>query len=65
MEARYARRKTELLQDCEVIPEIFDQVIPRLTAQTIRHFEELRQAGGKIRTSVRQILQSLGPLSGI
>ena len=30
MEARYARRKTELLQDCEVPPEIFDQVIPRL-----------------------------------
>ena len=30
MEARYARRKTELLQDCEVTPEIFDQLIPRL-----------------------------------
>lgn len=30
MEARYARRKTELLQDCQVAPEIFDQVIPRL-----------------------------------
>ena len=30
MEARYARRKTELLQDCEVTPEIFDPVIPRL-----------------------------------
>lgn len=30
MEARYARRKAELLQDCQVAPEIFDQVLPRL-----------------------------------
>lgn len=30
MEARFARRKTALLQDCQVAPEIFDQVIPRL-----------------------------------
>lgn len=30
MEARYARRKNALLQDCQVAPEIFDQVIPRL-----------------------------------
>ncbi len=30
MEARYTRRKNELLQDCQVAPEIFDLVIPRL-----------------------------------
>lgn len=30
MEARYAQRKTELLQDCQVEPEVFDQVIARL-----------------------------------
>lgn len=30
MEARYARRKNELLQDCQVAPDIFDQIIPRL-----------------------------------
>ncbi len=30
MEARYARRKNALLQDCQVAPEIFDQVLPRL-----------------------------------
>ena len=35
MEARYVRRKNELLQDCQVAPDIFDQVIPRL-----HHFME-------------------------
>ncbi len=30
MEARFARRKRDLLQGCQVAPEIFDQVIPRL-----------------------------------
>jgi SRSO17 transposase len=30
MEARYAFRKTQLLEECQVAPEIFEQVIPRL-----------------------------------
>jgi hypothetical protein len=30
MEARYATRKQQLLAECEVAPEIFDQVMPRL-----------------------------------
>jgi SRSO17 transposase len=30
MDARYAFRKTQLLQECQVVPEIFEQVIPRL-----------------------------------
>jgi SRSO17 transposase len=30
MEARYALRKTQLLAACQVVPEIFEQVIPRL-----------------------------------
>jgi SRSO17 transposase len=30
MEARYAFRKTQLLDACQVAPEIFEQVIPRL-----------------------------------
>ena len=30
MEARYAFRKTPLLDECQVAPEIFEQVIPRL-----------------------------------
>jgi len=30
MDARYAFRKNQLLQECEVAPEIFEQVIPRL-----------------------------------
>jgi SRSO17 transposase len=30
MEARYAFRKTPLLEECQVAPEIFEQVIPRL-----------------------------------
>lgn len=30
MEARYARRKSELLQECQITPEIFDQIVPRL-----------------------------------
>jgi SRSO17 transposase len=30
MEARYAFRKTPLLEACQVAPEIFEQVIPRL-----------------------------------
>jgi SRSO17 transposase len=30
MEARYAFRKTQLLNECQVAPEIFEQVIPRL-----------------------------------
>lgn len=31
MEARYAIRKHQLLEECQVAPEIFDQVMPRLT----------------------------------
>ena len=31
MEARYATRKQQLLAECQVAPEIFDQVLPRLT----------------------------------
>src|SRR5215475_13258687 len=31
MEARYATRKQQLLAECQVDPEIFDQVLPRLT----------------------------------
>jgi SRSO17 transposase len=31
MDARYALRKNQLLQECEVAPEIFEQVIPRLS----------------------------------
>ena len=30
MDARYALRKTPLLDECQVAPEIFEQVIPRL-----------------------------------
>ena len=30
MDARYAIRKSQLLEECQVAPEIFDQVIPRL-----------------------------------
>jgi SRSO17 transposase len=32
MEARYALRKTPLLAECQIAPEIFEQVIPRLYA---------------------------------
>src|SRR5262245_3917403 len=32
MEARYALRKTQLLAECQIAPEIFEQVIPRLYA---------------------------------
>lgn len=31
MEARYATRKQQLLAECQVAPEVFDQVLPRLT----------------------------------
>lgn len=30
MEARYAFRKSQLLDECQMVPEIFEQVIPRL-----------------------------------
>jgi hypothetical protein len=30
MEARYAIRKHQLLEECQVAPEIFDQIMPRL-----------------------------------
>jgi hypothetical protein len=30
MEARYAIRKRQLLEECQVAPEIFGQVMPRL-----------------------------------
>jgi len=30
MEARYAIRKTQLLEECQVAPELFEQVMPRL-----------------------------------
>jgi len=30
MEARYAVRKSPLLDECQVAPEIFEQVMPRL-----------------------------------
>jgi len=32
MEARYTLRKTPLLAECQIAPEIFEQVIPRLYA---------------------------------
>jgi hypothetical protein len=32
MEARYAFRTTPLLDECQVAPEIFEQVLPRLYA---------------------------------
>jgi SRSO17 transposase len=32
MEARYAFRKSQLLEECHVAPEIFEQVIPRLSS---------------------------------
>jgi len=32
MEARYAVRKSQLLDECQVAPDIFEQVIPRLEA---------------------------------
>jgi hypothetical protein len=31
MEARYATRKQQLLAECQVAPEVFAQVLPRLT----------------------------------
>ena len=31
MEARYALRKSQLLDECQIAPEIFEQVIPRLS----------------------------------
>ena len=31
MEARYAFRKSQLLDECQVAPEMFEQVIPRLS----------------------------------
>ena len=31
MAARYAFRKSQLLDECQVAPEIFEQVIPRLS----------------------------------
>src|SRR6266849_8585461 len=31
MEARYAVRKSQLLDECQVAPEIFEQVMPRLS----------------------------------
>ena len=30
MDARYSMRKNPLLQECQVAPEIFDHVLPRL-----------------------------------
>lgn len=30
MDARYAIRKAQLLEECQVAPEVFEQVIPRL-----------------------------------
>jgi SRSO17 transposase len=30
MEARYALRKSQLLDECQVAPDIFEQVMPRL-----------------------------------
>ncbi len=30
MEARYAFRKSQLLDECQMAPEMFEQVIPRL-----------------------------------
>ena len=32
MDARYAFRKSQLLDECQVAPEIFERVIPRLYA---------------------------------
>ena len=30
MDARYSLRKAQLLEECQVAPEVFEQVLPRL-----------------------------------
>ena len=42
MEARYAIRKHPLLEECQVAPEIFDQVIPRLSTLMAPFVETLQ-----------------------
>src|SRR5687768_6525460 len=39
MEARYATRTQQLLAECQVAPEIFDQVLPRLTTLMVSFVE--------------------------
>ncbi len=46
-EARYAIRKTQLLEECQVAPEVFEQVIPRL-ATFMKPF--VASCGGRVLT---------------
>ena len=61
MEARYAVRKSQLLDECQVAPEIFEQVIPRLEAfmkPFVRMFQG-QAADQHAKTYVRGLLSNI------
>ena len=61
MEARYAIRKRQLLDECRVAPEIFEPVIPRLYS-FMKPFVTLFQGQGgdqHAKTSVCGLLSNL------
>ena len=53
MEARYALRKSQLLDECQIAPEIFEQVMPRLYT-FMKPF--VRSSKGQAAASTRQNL---------
>jgi SRSO17 transposase len=61
MEARYAIRKHQLLEECQVAPEIFDQVMPRLSTFMAPFVETLQGQAltQHARTSVSGLLSDV------
>ena len=62
MEARYAFRKSQLLDACQMAPEIFEQVIPRLYT-FMKPFVRLFDVSTIIRSSRQFFLQSCSMLN--
>ena len=61
MEARYEARKQELLDECTVVPQVFDQVMPRLERFMVPFVESLarKEQVGHAQTFVQGLLSNL------
>ena len=61
MEAEYATRKQQLLEECQVAPQIFAQVMPRLETFMAPFVDTFcrQEPAGHAQTSVRGLLSDV------
>jgi len=61
MEAEYATRKQQLLEECQVAPQIFDQVMPRLETFMVPFVDTFcrQEPAAHAQTSVRGLLSDV------